>query len=519
MTIIETSYGKVQGEDLDGLHVFKGIPYAAAPVGELRWQPPIAPQPWTDVRSAVHFGNMASQQSATVPPGSMNVLADWGGVEAAEDCLTLNIWTPDFNGSDRPVMVWIHGGGFAAGTGSHTINHGQHLARYGDVVVVTINYRLGPLGFLNLNEITGGRIPATGNEGLLDQTFALQWVRENIGAFGGDADNVTIFGESAGGMSCGTLLALEPAQGLFKRAILESGACSTANTLARSVKVAERLAKQLGIDKPDDPAAWLSVPQEQLIDAGTAAAMELGSMMIFQPCIDGQVLRELPLDTIKSGAADTIDVLVGANAHEWRLMAMIDPTTVEMSFEDIPARLSAVCTGSFNHAAIIEAYREIASQQGIGEDPQSIYAAIETDRVFRMPGIRLAEALATRERPVYQYLFTAESPALGGALRSAHCIEVGFVFGTHELGGQEEGFFGSGPAADALSKTTMDAWVSFARTGNPNSERLSGWQPYTRDNRCTGIFGASCEITSAPMEHERRLWDGLADGQIVGSLQ
>src|SRR5579863_10236654 len=227
-----TCYGRLEGDEQDGLIVFKGVPFAAAPVGVRRWLPPERQAPWTGVRDARRFGAVAPQN-----PVTNQALAAMKIEQAhSEDCLNLNLWTPGLDGARRPVMVWIHGGGFTIGAGSQEIYNGAVLAKRGDSVIVTINYRLGPLGFLRLNDVTQGRIPSSGNEGLLDQIAALQWVRDNIAEFGGDPDNVTIFGESAGGMSVGAILAMPSARGLFHKAIPQSGACHTGATADRATR-------------------------------------------------------------------------------------------------------------------------------------------------------------------------------------------------------------------------------------------------------------------------------------------
>src|SRR5271166_1230387 len=241
-SIVSTGCGKLDGDEQDGLLVFKGVPFAAVPDGPRRWLPPEKPATWTGVRDARRFGAVAPQN-----PVTNQALAAMKIEQAqSEDCLNLNLWTPGLDGARRPVMVWIHGGGFTIGAGSQEIYNGAALAKRGDVVVVTINYRLGPLGFLRLADVTNGRIPSTGNEGLLDQIAALEWVRDNIGEFGGDPGNVTIFGESAGGMSVGTLLAAPPARGLFHKAIPQSGACHTGAPRELSNRNAERIMSRLG---------------------------------------------------------------------------------------------------------------------------------------------------------------------------------------------------------------------------------------------------------------------------------
>src|SRR5208337_3658205 len=246
-SIVSTGCGKLDGDEQDGLLVFKGVPFAAVPDGPRRWLPPEKPATWTGVRDARRFGAVAPQN-----PVTNQALAAMKIEQAqSEDCLNLNLWTPGLDGARRPVMVWIHGGGFTIGAGSQEIYNGAALAKRGNVVVVTINYRLGPLGFLRLSDVTNGRIPSSGNEGLLDQIAALQWVRDNIAEFGGDPDNVTTFGESAGGMSVGTLLGTAAASGLFRRAIAQSGAAQHNVSSAAARRVTGRVLELLEVTRGD----------------------------------------------------------------------------------------------------------------------------------------------------------------------------------------------------------------------------------------------------------------------------
>ena len=292
-----------------------------------------------------------------------------------EDCLQLNVFTPGLDAAKRPVLAWIHGGGFAGGTGGTPVYDGTALARRGDVVVVTVNYRVGPLGFLHLNELTDGRIPASGNEGLLDQVQALRWLRDNVASFGGDADNVTVFGESAGAMSIGALLALAPARGLFQRAILISGAASTASPLHRAVEVAEGLLGRLGVTAKDVDKL-LALDPATLIDAARGYRLP-GGGMTFQPCIDGALLAELPLQAVGRGAADGIPVLVGTQRDEWRGFTLTNPLTANL---DESGLLAEVAKHVEDAPSVVEGYRHIRRRRGAATDPVSLFAAIETDR-------------------------------------------------------------------------------------------------------------------------------------------
>ena len=371
-------------------------------------------------------------------------------------------------------------------------------------MVVTINYRVGALGWLNLNELTGGRIPATGNEGLLDQIEALRWIRDNIAAFGGDPGNVTIFGESAGAMSVGALLASPPAAGLFHRGILISGATSTANTLARAVEVSDGLLHKLGLSPKDDIAQLMALEAEALIEAASGYRAAGGGMS-FQPCLDGTVVQEFPLDAVKRGAADGIPILVGTQRDEWRGFTLNNPQTANLDEAGLVAEVSSNVE---DPASLIEGYRRIRSERGDSADPTSLFAAIETDRKMRMPAIDLAEALAARGESAHHYIFAHESPWEGGRLGSPHAIIIGFVFGTHAMSDESAAFFGAGESADAVSAHLQDAFCGLARTGSPRTDAMADWEPYDTQVRSTGIFVDPVAVESAPYEEERALWVG-----------
>jgi para-nitrobenzyl esterase len=508
--IATTRQGRIEGEERDGLAIFRGIPYAAPPVGARRWRAPEPPEPWSGVRKASSFASCSPQN--LIP---LDLLEAFKISESqSEDCLYLNIWTPGIDGARRPVLVWIHGGAFTIGSGAQSIYDGAPLAKRGDVVVVTINYRLGPLGFLRLSELTGGRIPSTGNEGILDQVAALTWVRENIAAFGGDPENVTIFGESAGGMSVGTLLGLPKARGLFQKAIPQSGASSTANTRERAVLVAERFASLLGVGR--DPDALLSATPEQLLAAtaqlagppGTPSG-EVGGMPL-APVVDGEVQPRLPLESVARGSAAGVPLLLGTTLEEWKLFLPADPTNFSLTDEALLAR----CQARLGAAArgVIDAYRKARAERGAAVTAVELWSALETDRIFRMPALRLAETQARHDPRVYSYLFTWKSPMLGGMLGSCHALELGFVFGTHSQPGMVD-FSGAGPKADELSQRMMDAWLAFARSGDP-STRSAAWPRYTATERPTCVFGEETKLVRAPHDEERRAWEAAPESAI-----
>ncbi len=502
--IAETTYGKIEGVFRKGLHIFRGVPFAAPPVGERRWLPPEPPQPWSGVKPAVTFGPTCPQV-----PMEISVLNPPEQQPQSEDCLYLNVWTPGLDNAKRPVMVWIHGGGFTTGSGSWLVYNGRRLATRGDVVVVTINYRLNVFGFINLKEVTKGEIPATGNEGLLDQVFALQWVRDNISNFGGDPNNVTIFGESAGGMSVGTLLAMPRAKGLFHRAILQSGAGHHVSSLERAVKVAEMFLDILGV-RPGGAEKLRSLTTEQLLEAykelGVRARDPKSGLadLPLRPVVEGSVLPDMPPRAIGNGSADDVTIMVGTNLDEWKLFALVDARLAEMDEAKLLRRCQRLVPGA-DAAALVETYRKARAGRGQPVTPVDLFTAIQSDRIFRIPAIRLTEAHRSRSRRSYMYLFDWVSPLRDGALGSCHALELGFVFGT-----LDDNFTGTSEEARTLSEKMQDAWTSFARSGDPTCPGLGEWKTYG-ERRETMILGKDCRLVEAPYDEERRAWEKVPD--------
>ena len=321
-------------------------------MGELRWMPPQPVKPWSGVRKADKFGTVAAQSRPTTGPLAAFVEAE----PMSEDCLFLNIWTPGLDNAKRPVMFWIHGGAFVFGSGSSISYNSGALAKRGNIVQITINYRLGELGFLRLKDVTGGKIPATGNEGLLDQIAALKWVRDNIAAFGGDPKNVTVFGESAGGMSIGCLLAMPAAKGLFHKAICESGVGSTSLSLTTANATAENFLKILGI-KGSDAKALRALTMQQVLDtdAPLKTAMtrpgEAPRATVTAPVIDGELIPDITNKVARQGSAKDIPVIIGTNRDEWKLFGLMQPGIAQMDEAALKVRLgtmiiAGVCAGS-----------------------------------------------------------------------------------------------------------------------------------------------------------------------------
>ncbi len=491
--IITTRLGDVRGSVAEGIHVFKGIPFSAPPVGANRLQPPNPPEPWEGVRDALAFGPKPPQ--AAYPPGIAEFIPELVG--PGEDCLTLNIWTPELGQADLPVMVWIPGGMFEFhATGATAYYDGSRFARDG-VVCVTINYRVGAEGFLYLGD-------GIANLGLLDQIAALEWVRDNIAAFGGDPGNVTIFGESAGAMSVATLLAMPRAKGLFHRAIVQSGNTPNVNSAETAKRIGHHLAEAMGVVPTRDAIA--TAPLERLLDAQTELREELlqrpdpalwGEVMQhyipWAPTIDGETLPEPPIEAIRTGAAAEIDLLVGSNTEETRLFLLPDGTLDRVTDEALPAMAAAYGLT----AEGLSAYRAARPDN----TPGDVFSAIQTDWYWRIPALRMADAHANTARAsTYMYEFAWPSPQMGGRLGAAHSVEIPFVFDT--LGFGTEPMLGPNPP-QSLADEMHRRWVAFAATGDP------GWPPYDLRRRATMRFDETSAVVNDPLAEERALWEGV----------
>jgi para-nitrobenzyl esterase len=505
-TVVETVHGRIEGTEEDGLRVFRGVPYAAPPLGEGRLRGPRPPEPRPGVRRCDAFGPWASQNSP------LNRLASVeSDFEQSEDCLTLNVWTPGLDQARRPVMVWIHGGGFTGGSGASLLYHGDHLARRGDVVMVTINYRLGILGFLAHPDLLDAEVGASANWGMLDQVAALEWVRDNIAAFGGDPGNVTIFGESAGGMSVGVLLGMPKARGLFHRAVCQSGAALAASP-ETAAATTESVLAELGLG---DVTKVRDMPVEALLKAQetvAAQASRQGRTLPLIPAVDGSSLPRQPLHEIRDGLSASVPVMVGTNRDEYKMFAVVDPGYRNMSDERLRRRLNRTLSADHWNISVdevIDGYRHARAARGAPTDPAELYSAIESDRIFRVPAMRMAEAQAAHQPDTYAYLFDWESPAMHGVLGSCHALEIPFVLGSLRKP-MVDRFAGTNDAALALAEQMQDAWLAFARTGSPGPEQagIGDWPRYEPTRRATMIFGRSTHVEDAPFEAERRVWDG-----------
>jgi para-nitrobenzyl esterase len=491
--VVETRDGKVEGERGDDLFLFRGVPFARPPVGDLRFAPPRPPAPWAGALRATRFGAAAPQEQSTV---------GFGIEETSEDCLTLNVWTPGLDDARRPVMVWIHGGAFVFGGASQPIYDGARLARRGDVVVVTVQYRLGALGFLYLRDILGGDFDCGANLGLLDQLLALTWVRDNIEAFGGDPANVTIFGESAGGMSVGSLLGMPAAHGLFHRAIAQSGSGRDVLSTDGATEIARTLLSHLGLD-PGDARKLLEVPVDALLQAQQRCwidVMRTRRQLPFRTVVDGEVFPAPPTENIASGLSADVPLLVGTTLDEWRFFGFMDPESHSLDEARVIARLDRVTGGSGR--PLFDVYARARP----GASPSDVWFAIESDRIFRVPSVLLAETQSGHQAKTFSYLFTWPSPIEG--LGACHAIDIPFVFDSLDKPGMPA-FAGDTPEARGLGAKVQDAWIAFARTRDPGHVGLPEWPAYGSERRATMLLGAVCRVEEDPLGAERRAWDGL----------
>jgi len=502
--VVTTRQGAVRGVVENGVAVFRGIPYAEAPVGRRRFTPPVRVARWEGVRDARRFGDICPQtgespiDSASLPRG----------VPQGDDCLNLNVWTPAPGFASLPVFVWIHGGSFKWGAGSVGLYDGSTFARDG-VVAVTLNYRLGASGFLNI-----GDKPGSGCFGLLDQIAALEWVQENIAAFGGDPAQVTIAGESAGGFSVGQLLAAPGARGLFRRAIAQSGGTMLQTRADAGAFVGRELLARLGTT-PEDEDGLAAITSADLLAAQIATLPRVAQLLVdhglavdplafmvspLTPNYGGDVQPTAALEAIQAGSAAGVDLIVGHTAEEASLLypsseaAMFARPFMEKGLD--LAFSAAGCAGS-------EILRGYASRRTMADITEAVRPA-GTDFIFRIPTIRLAEAALTHNPRVYMF-----SMAWGGSLGAAHGLDVPLMFDSLEPSRALIAMLGVDDArpAQPLATAMHGAWVNFVKTGSPQHPDLPEWPQYDLTRRATMELNLASCIVDDPGAEERQLWD------------
>lgn len=501
---VVTAQGTLLGSD-EGCLVFRGIPYAAPPLGDRRFRAPASHPEWEGVRDARTFGASAIQAAAEPPFGDL-----FSTTEPDEDCLTLNVWTPALAPDRRAVLVWFHGGGLADGSSADPLYAGDTFARDG-VVFVSVNYRLGALGFLYLAELFDG-YAESGNVGVLDQVAALRWVRENIAAFGGDPERVTICGESAGGWSVATLMATPAARGLFEGAICSSGAGDHALRPERATHVARRVLEAAGI-APGDRDALLALTPQQLVAAqdiaygagmgsqGDADALlgdDAGLIICLLPVIDGIVLPDLPERAVAGGSAAGVRLMIGSNADEYGLYRLLDGgifTLEQLRWYSDRALLAA-------GADPAAAWATYAANRP-GAEPVRIAEAMETDRFFRLPALSFAHAQADWGE-VWVYRLDWSGTDYG----ACHVMDVPLVFDRADHPATRV-LVGDKPPHE-LARALHDAWVAFARDGRPQSELLPPWPRWNRMRPTMLIDAPASCVSYDPAGNERRVWDRAA---------
>jgi para-nitrobenzyl esterase len=512
--VVETARGRLRGLGRNGLVSFKGIRYGASTAGVNRFQPPVTPQPWTGVLEAFEYGPRAWQPARPMIPEVGDALTGSGPMD--EDCLRLNVWTPVADRRRRPVMVWFHGGGQRTGSGNSIFYDGSELARKHDVVVVTLTHRLNALGYLWLAGLPGvsERFSKTVNLPLADLVLALEWVRDNIEQFGGDPGNVTIFGQSGGGGKVAMLTALPAAQGLFHRAIIMSTLADTAITglePARATAAAELLLARLGL-KPNDADALMTLPAAQIIAALTAGGSAGGQggqttagdiSLRFVPVVDGRTLPAHPFEPAASEVSATVPMLVGSNECEGIPYGNPDDpywTKEPSDIAELRAHVKRVTQiGDVEADRLIALYRSHRPTESLSD----IAAVIAGDAsVLRLAGHLIAQRKAAQGKaPVFLYSFTWRSPVRNGKLRSMHGMELPFVFDHPDAIS-----FMTGTGADRypLATAMSEAWVSFARTGNPSHAGIPAWTPFTPATWPTMVFGGRIALLNDPHGEERR---------------
>jgi para-nitrobenzyl esterase len=494
--IVETAAGKVRGVLQGGTHIFRGIPYGASTAGINRFMPPRKPEPWAGVREVFQNGPTAPQ--LTGPVNSL-ILNHGAPAVQGEDCLVMNVFTPGVNdGRKRPVMVWLHGGGFAGGAGSAHAFDGNYLARSGDVVVVSVNHRLNISGYLYLADAGGEKYADSGNAGLLDIVAALEWVRDNVAHFGGNPANVTIFGQSGGGLKISTLLAMPPAKGLFHKAIIESGSLLKGIHRDDANKTTERILAKLGLqaNQVDD---LQKLPVDRLLSAIDPRGSAPGTAPLnLAPVVDGRALPRDPFDPAAPDISADVPLIVGTVNTEGTFFTQPDSPLFSLDEAAMRARL----TPRFGDATekLIDLYRK----EMPSASPSEIYFLITA---FPTAAITQAERkVAQGKAPVYMYLFTWETPVEGGKRHSPHTVELPFVFNNVEEQPEE---VGNGPELQPLADKVSGAWTAFARTGIPSIAGAPKWLAYTATDRATMMINNEWKLVNDPRHDVRLIMNSL----------
>jgi para-nitrobenzyl esterase len=512
-TIVETDAGKVRGFTHNGIHAFKGMPYAGDTSGAQRFMAPAKPKPWAGVRSSLALGPSSPQPFNATLQGRRTgwkndeeaFMFDWDDGHPSEDCLRVNVWTPGLaDNRRRPVLVWIHGGGYSSGSSNELrMYDGESLSRRGDVVVVSLNHRLGVLGYLNLAEY-GPKWASAANVGQQDIVAALEWVRDNIANFGGDPRSVLIFGQSGGGGKVGTLMGMPSAKGLFQRASIQSGSGVRRPAQDRSAELSAAVLQELGLNRSTVDKLQ-ELPYERIVEAGllaqrklnpVAAAPGTGGGVNWGPVVDGKILPEHPWDPKGSPLSADVPLLVGTVLNEFgNSIQGGDASLDEMSLDDAKKRLTA--QRGDKAGDVLEVFRAKYPKA----TPYELVSRI-TGMTARQNAVTQAERKAAQgAAAAYLYWFQWQTPILDGRPRAYHCAELPFVFYNTD---RTATMTGGGADARELAGRMADAWIAFARSGNPNHKGLPKWPAFTAAACPTMVFDNACVVQNGPDAGERR---------------
>ena len=487
---VETSAGNLLGAESNGVKIFKGVPYGAPPTGNLRFKAPQPAAKWTGVKEALKYGNAAPQGASLLPetPRGTGFSLQGEGATFAEDCLYLNVWTPGLDNAKRPVLVWLHGGGFSSGSGASVLYDGTNMARTQDVVVLTINHRLNVFGYLDLS-FASKEYADSSLAGMLDVVLALQWVKENIAAFGGDPANVTVFGESGGGRKVSTLMAMPSAQGLFHRAVVQSGSALRSASQINATERAQQFLAALQL-KSSDIDKLLALPADALLGAANKAARELGQ---FRPTTGAPSLPAHPFDPVAPAMSANVPMMIGTNLTEASFAMGRDPRILALGEAGVIERIKSLVPAD-KAADVFATYKRIYPNLS----PSDILFRVATDRGYFLDStIQGARKADLGKAPAFVYSFNWEQPLTEGRTHVPHGSEIAFVFNNVQLA--------RGANPEKLAATMCATWAAFARTGDPSNDKLGKWTPYNSTSRPTMILDKECRIENDPRGEQRKL--------------